>query len=1355
MKKTLAFLLCLVWLVTVLGAMSISADSTADFHEMDKSTLDKYMNEALALKNDIINSPTTATWTGTAYYLSATGNDSADGLTPATAWKSISKLSGADFLKEGDAVLFKCGDSFRITSAFQTVEGVTYSAYGTGAKPKIIGSIDASAKSLWLETEYEDVYKYAKTLTFKYQDIGNIAFDMGRAWGIKLQNYLDNGTVSNGLTTFASGGHSVTNPGDIKNDLEFWHDRENNAFYLKSVGGHPSERFASIEMADAGNGFSGKASKVTIDNLAFSGFGGHAIGYGGIGDDAPDGLTVQYCTFDFIGGVVQDRSQIVNTGRLGNAVEIYGGATNYTIHHCYAQNVYDCCWTVQYQSDSNGVDVWFENIEMYKNVACYSNTGLEVWLVNHEKYQNDATYGIKNMHLYDNYTYYNGYGWSWQRPNKDSNIFYGDPTLSVMNVYENNSVDNNVGMFARLWVNHLRYPGKDFYNFNNNVYFQHENLYIGGVPENADTAEGDSFTKKPFDKATLDALTAKGFEPGTKYYAADADYAIPEYEPENIMVFDDVNDHWGYTNIEAAVMRGYMSGISQLEFAPNASMTRAMLATVLMRICYEGGELETAPYTDVNKNAWYINAVNWAYTNGLVDKSLTTFRPDEAATREEMADMLYRLTRKQLKTKDYSGTTFTFSDAASVTPAYAAGIAFATDNGIIAGYTDGSVKPKNTATRAEVTTMIRRYVDKFAGVEADYSNIGKETETVVFDADAISAMSVPANGDKRVVTENGQKYLKLVPASIMYSHPSLTLYERFAKIDFSDYPYAKIRYKTTSTGATAWIQYIKNVSGSMASYKTVTDEWNTTIISVYDSLDSASIAANKSENGQLVFSPWGGTGTRPMYNVDECAIEYIAFFATKAEAEAYKSEFEKNSIKVIFMLGNEVYSEALVMKGNALVYPTEAPSKIGYKFDGWDVAEGTAVNSDMTVNAVMTKQAGAPVAYFNTENTSPQYGDMWVETKSESGINFYRFHPSVAKSGDNTRAYIVFGDADYDAAEAPVVKVGYRAKNISSNIDFNLKHTANGRLWGPVLPYSAKGKWVEQIIDLSSINWTGGEGVDAGLSAKVYFESYIKDELYAFIFKPYIGQMTIGDGDYFDIAYIAFFTSVEEAKLFDGGLEKLNPVDSEVVEEAVSNTPGIDTETVIKQSESKPVIDHDGSPVYFDISKLSINAPQMVVKEMEENGIKYFNITPALGTTVSNDNTRINVIFGESVDFDVSRNKIVKIGYRVKNISETLDFNPRPTQTSRLWGPWIKYEAKEKWVDQIIDLSKLNWIGGEDVEQGLSAEKYFDNYFVGKPYSFVLKPYTGNGITINSSDYFDLAYIAFFESVKDAENYKG
>jgi hypothetical protein len=92
---------------------------------------------------------------------------------------------------------------------------------------------------------------------------------------------------------------------------------------------------------------------------------------------------------------------------------------------------------------------------------------------------------------------------------------------------------------------------------------------------------------------------------------------------------------------------------------------------------------------------------------GIVDAG-ERFRPDDNATREELADMLYRYASyRNLKT-DITGAP-DFNDASSVRDEYADGVKFCTKTGIIGGYSDGTIKPENSATRAEVATMIMRF----------------------------------------------------------------------------------------------------------------------------------------------------------------------------------------------------------------------------------------------------------------------------------------------------------------------------------------------------------------------------------------------------------------------------------------------------------------------------------------------------------------------------------------------------------------------------------------------------------------------------------------------------------------------
>ncbi len=866
------------------GELVVDFGEEIPYYKADDELINSYLDKAYALKDEIINSKTDVTYTGTAYYVSNKGNDKNDGLTPATAFKTAKKVSGADFLKEGDAVLFERGSIFRNDFTFQTVNGVTYSAYGNGAKPKFIGSIDASAPSDWLTTEWEDVYEYREKLEAATRDVGVIVFDLGKAWGVKMMSGVKNGdgnVITNGLESFVSGGYPIKSGADLKNDLEFWHDPYTGTLYLKSVGGAPAERFTSIELNDKGSGIAGGAQNVTLDNLDFFGYGSHAIGYSGVGDWAPKNLTVQYCTFSFIGGSRQNAEDPENNGRLGNAVEIYGGCKGYTIHHCYADNVYDCCWTVQFQSSSGGVDVIFEDVEMYSNVACYCNTGLEIWLNNKPEFNNPAHYGMKNMRLHDNYTFYNGYGWSMQRPNPDGNIFYGDPSVTT-STYENCSVDNNVGLFASRWLYFLRYIGPDGYNFNHNIYFQQSDRDIGGIPANPGKGTGN-ITSHPYEENTLRKLLITGFEPGTTFYYTDPDYKIPQYTPAPIAFVDVADSHWAYNNVKTAVMRNWFNGTSETTFAPDTQMTRAMLVAVLSRLADFDVDNQTHAYTDVAADAWYAPYVNFAYNAGIIDGT-GKFRPDEPATREEMADMLYRMTFAQYKCDNYNGASLSFTDAASVSAEHAAGIAFALDNGIISGYPDGSVKPKNGATRAEVATMMKRFADYYKNLESDYSYLTDKTDSIIYNAEAMSTKTSTAGFDKKL---NGT-VLALIPNELSSSRTGgLNFFERILKVNYSEYPYIKFRYRTNINLATFSLGATKGNNSSKAIYELDNSgEWVDFIGCYYD-IFAPNTGIDFTQNGSFFISPWSESASGADVGHDFFELEYVGFFPTKAAAEAY------------------------------------------------------------------------------------------------------------------------------------------------------------------------------------------------------------------------------------------------------------------------------------------------------------------------------------------------------------------------------------------------------------------------------------------------------------------------------------
>ena len=660
--------------------------------------VEKYMAEIDAKIEAILSTPTEVTVKGTTYYVSADGDDNNDGKSPEKAWKTIARVNKAA-LKSGDGVFFRRGDSFRTEESLIVSEGVTYSAFGYGKKPVILCSIDASGADKWIATDVENVYRFDGEIAGETNDVGNIVFDNGKAWGIQIQKTKDGnrlyiGRVYNGLEFLDTNGAAFKGYMDLNQNLEFYHDWSTKTLYLYSRDGNPGEIFKSVELVDKGHGIKAApdavAKDVVIDNIEVFGTGSHGIGFGGGGSQ---NTVVQNCVFRFIGGSIQ-YTDGRNT-RYGNAVESCGNINGFIIRNCYASQIYDCCWTVQ----SGGYQT-FNNVEMYGNVSEFCNTGLEVW-------QKGGR--TTKMRLYDNYTRFNGYGWSNQRPNKDGNFFYGASGELVASVMRNNEVYNNVNLFASSTALKVVSTGPDQYNFHDNVYIMEEGKKLGGLASNPMDGEG-AYINYNYDQRGVSRATITGFEPGSKFYIYKAEPYGNMYDLfkpiDRSREFSDVaKNFWGLEYINYVTSNGLFQGVSTFEFAPNSTMTRAMAVTVLMRMAGEEAAEVTLPYSDVNASAWYVPGIKWAYANKVIEGD-DNFRPDESITREELADMLYR----------YAGKTpvevkLDFADADKISSDRVDAIAFCVNAGIINGYEDKTVKPAGTATRAEVSAMIYRFAN--------------------------------------------------------------------------------------------------------------------------------------------------------------------------------------------------------------------------------------------------------------------------------------------------------------------------------------------------------------------------------------------------------------------------------------------------------------------------------------------------------------------------------------------------------------------------------------------------------------------------------------------------------------------
>ncbi|MFC3801895.1 DUF4073 domain-containing protein [Cohnella sp. GCM10012308] len=185
----------------------------------------------------------------------------------------------------------------------------------------------------------------------------------------------------------------------------------------------------------------------------------------------------------------------------------------------------------------------------------------------------------------------------------------------------------------------------------------------------------------------------------------------------NPKAFGDIANHWGKSYIDFVAERELFVGVSDRTFAPNTGMTRAMLATVIGRL-YERsyGPLAATgqhAFTDVNYDSWYGAYLDWAASNGIVQGvGGTRFDPDRQVTRQELAAMLYRFAQFiKADTEAASGSELSYSDASAIDAWARQAVLYGQNNGLITGRQNGAFAPDETATRAEVAAILKRFIE--------------------------------------------------------------------------------------------------------------------------------------------------------------------------------------------------------------------------------------------------------------------------------------------------------------------------------------------------------------------------------------------------------------------------------------------------------------------------------------------------------------------------------------------------------------------------------------------------------------------------------------------------------------------
>lgn len=187
-----------------------------------------------------------------------------------------------------------------------------------------------------------------------------------------------------------------------------------------------------------------------------------------------------------------------------------------------------------------------------------------------------------------------------------------------------------------------------------------------------------------------------------------------EFTDESLPFTDVRRSDWFYEDVAFAYENGLFAGTSDTTFSPNASMTRAMLVTVLYRLEGQPAVNGRSGFSDVQYNGYYEDAVTWAADNGIVNgTSTTTFSPNANVTREQMAAILYRYAQhKKYNTAASSGLNG-FTDHASVSGYAAASLEWAVAEKLVNG-SAGKLMPTGNATRAQVAAILHRFVENVA-----------------------------------------------------------------------------------------------------------------------------------------------------------------------------------------------------------------------------------------------------------------------------------------------------------------------------------------------------------------------------------------------------------------------------------------------------------------------------------------------------------------------------------------------------------------------------------------------------------------------------------------------------------------
>lgn len=170
---------------------------------------------------------------------------------------------------------------------------------------------------------------------------------------------------------------------------------------------------------------------------------------------------------------------------------------------------------------------------------------------------------------------------------------------------------------------------------------------------------------------------------------------------------------WYYDDVAYVYDTGLMTGLTVTAFGPNLSTTRGMIVTILWRMENEPVAKHGCPFADVRRGSYYEQAIAWASENGIVTGfDASTFAPDRAITREQLAAILFRFAAyRGMDAVTLRENLSSFQDQAAISAYAVSALNWAVGEGLMQG-TGDKLEPTGNATRAQVAAMLRRFMQR-------------------------------------------------------------------------------------------------------------------------------------------------------------------------------------------------------------------------------------------------------------------------------------------------------------------------------------------------------------------------------------------------------------------------------------------------------------------------------------------------------------------------------------------------------------------------------------------------------------------------------------------------------------------